>query len=159
MNTKEQILEFVKQEDPDNPLQYVHNIVRQYAMDKLNRQILDCRDCDICNSKKSISYGNPDATLMIIAESVSDDQSLCEDEYVYPFVNEAGEIFKKVISQLNVNTNELFVINAVNCWPHKAKNDLVLHRTPSKEEVDNCKVFVDHSIRLVQPKAIILWEE
>lgn len=155
MDIRDEILELVKQESPDNPLQYVHDIVREYAHSKLNGHILNCQDCPICNGPKSLAIGNSNASILIIGESAPGDE-YPEAQSISPFGDKEQEILDKVFELLHVNTNEIFYINAVNCWSHKQDGNGKVKRTPHKKEVENCSLFVDYAIKLVQPLVIIL---
>jgi DNA polymerase len=148
-----QILQLVKQADPDNPISYVHNIVKPFAQEKLNNYILNCTDCSICNCKKSITKGNPNASIMIIGESCTEDQQ--SSEINYPFDNESGQALYKTLDSLNVNLDELFFINSVNCFPYRDRNGEILKRAPTKTERTNCKLFLDYALKIVEPLLII----
>ena len=152
---EEQILKLVEEADPANPIDFVQNIVKPLAKKKLDNYILTCEDCGICNTKKTISNGNPNASIMIIGESCSEDQQEDSEEYVFPFNNEAGESLAKALTNLNVNTEEIFFINSVNCFPHRENNGIKIKRAPTKTERTNCKVFLDYAIKVVQPLLII----
>jgi len=156
LNAQEQILNLVYDTDPDNPLQYVRNIVKDYSIQKMNTHIRNCQDCKICNGPKSIGIGNPNATVMIIGESISQDQINDNIDEVLPFDNKAGEMLYKILDDYNVNKDELFIMNAVNCWPKKQIDNDYLTRTPTKKEVLNCSVFVNYAIETIQPQVIIL---
>ena len=65
---EETIYNLVARTDPDNPLDYVRNIVKPLAQNKLDNLILECDQCDICkNSVKTITRGNPNAPIMILS--------------------------------------------------------------------------------------------
>lgn len=150
---EKQILQLVKNANPSNPLQYVQDIIKDYSIEKLNEHIKVCNDCEICkNNIKSYTKGKANATILIIGESVSEEQ---EGDRVYPFEDSAGDILNKVLDYYNINKEEIFYINAVNCWPNKVVNSNALSRTPNKKEVLNCKTFVEYAIKVVQPRLII----
>ena len=150
----EQILQIVKEVNPDNPISYVHNLVKPFAQEKLNSYILECNDCSICNCKKTLTKGNPNASVMIIGESCSEDQQN-SDGINYPFNNEAGESLHKTLQILNVNTDEIFFINSVNCFPNRENNGVKIKRAPTKTERTNCKLFLDYALKIVEPLMII----
>lgn len=153
MTIEEQIEELVKKANPDNPISFVHNIVKPLAKGKLDTYIQNCNDCNICNCTKTLTKGNPNASILIIGESSSEDQQ--EQEYGEPFENNSGEILKAVLNKLNINQDELFYINSVNCFPHRMHGDLQIKRSPTKTERTNCKVFLDYALNMVQPLLII----
>jgi uracil-DNA glycosylase family 4 len=158
VSIEKEILKLVKQADPDNPVNYVQNIVKAFAVDKLNDHIICCRDCDdICGIGKSITYGNPNASVLIIGDGVSGPE-IIEDGLCYPFSDEdSKEILDITFDAMKINKDEIFYINAVNCWTHKLVGEERIKRTPNKKEVNSCSVFVDYAIRTVQPLVIILF--
>lgn len=153
---KHNVLNLIKQANPSNPLSYAHDIVRDYAREKLDSYIDGCKDCSICEGHKSLTKGNANAGIMVIGESVAEDQ-IDNPNQIYPLEGTEGQVLlEKVFDHFNVNPDEIFYINAVNCFPYKKIDDQTLSRTPSKKEVDNCKVFLEYAIDIVKPTVIIL---
>lgn len=157
MTPERTILNIIKRENPDNPLAYAHNIVRDFAKEKLEQQILACQDCEISSFCKSLPFGKTDADVMIIGEAISEQQINDGKVVHHPLEGTRGyEMLKTVLDYYHVNHNELFYMNAVSCFPHKVIDDKILPRTPSKKEVDGCKVFLEYAIDIVRPSLIIL---
>lgn len=150
---EDKILELVKEVNPDNPISFVHNLVKPFAKQKLDNYILECEDCDICKTKKTITKGNPNASVLIIGESSTEDQQNYDN--AYPFDNESGKLLFKALKQLNINIEQLFFANSVNCFPHREHNGIKIKRAPTKTERTNCKVFLDYTIKMVEPLLII----
>lgn len=150
---RRKILSLIKQKDPDNPLEYVHDIVRDYAREKLDQHILDCRDCDICSEPKSITWGDTKARLLIVSESVCEEQSGL-GRSVYPLQDCPQRSLLE--SALGEYYNKAFYINAVNCMPCRKTGQGIAFRLPSKTEVENCRVFTDFALDLVRPEAVLL---
>lgn len=150
---EDRILDLIKQEDPENPLQYVRNLIKDYASEKLASQIKACKDCGICSNTKTIHHGNTNATIMFIGSTPETDG---ESELAL-FDGESSVILNKVIDDiLMINRDELFFANAVNCWPYKQTGPDKTQRVPTKQELNNCFVFINHLIEIVQPLAIVL---
>lgn len=152
-NLEENIYSLVQEANPDNPIQFVTDIVRPLAKAKLDNYIIDCNDCGICNCTKTRTKGNPNASIMIIGESSTEDQQF--EEVAEPFENQSGELLNRALDKLNINRDELFFINSVNCFPHRMDGDLQIKRSPTKTERTNCKVFLDYALKIVQPLVII----
>lgn len=179
MSNEERIRKLVMEDDPDNPLSYVENIVKDICIGKVNKYILNCRKCEnICNCHKTITDGNPNACVLIIGDSPSLEQGNIIDDFPYsgdadselpfdqtdndvpfsnlPFFNEAGDILFKVLNSLNVNSDEIFYINSVNCVPYRlGKNNEKIKRAPTVKEKNNCKLYLDYVLKVVQPLLII----
>lgn len=153
---EETILKLVKEANPDNPVTFVSNIVRTYAIEKMNQYILECNDCQICNTVKTITNGNSNASVLIIGESSTlDQQDNVDPQEVFPFTNESGKILYTVLDKLNINREQLFFMNSVNCFPHRENVGSLVKRAPTKTERTNCKTFLDYAIKTVQPLLII----
>lgn len=154
---KNRILGAVKEVNPLNPLAFAHDIVRDYAREKLDEYILQCKDCDICSGPKSVTKGNSNAAIMVIGESVAAEQLDANLEVLAPMEGtKSFELLKKVFDYYEVNQDDVFYINAVNCHPKKEVDGKTFSRTPSKEEVDNCNTFLNYAIEVVKPTVIIL---
>lgn len=149
---EESIYNLVLQANPDNPLDYVRNIVKPLAQYKLDELILNCKDCDICkDSVKTVTRGNPNAPIMVIGEAVSKEQQDA-GENTYPLYGDgASENLNRVLEHLNVNEDKLFFINSVNCFPQRNG----IKRASTVAERRNCKTFLDYAIRTVDPILII----
>lgn len=158
MDYEEQILALVKESNPDNPMAYVQRIVKPLAREKLDNYIAGCLDCGVCDGPRSLTKGNVNAAVMIIGESVLESQwDGSESKYVYPFEDTVeGQMLDKLLNHYKVNHDELFYINAVNCFTCKEVNEKQIKRAPSKTEVTSCKVFLDYAIEIVKPVVIIL---
>lgn len=154
---EDKILDLVRQANPDNPISFVHDIVKPLAQEKLDNYILSCNDCDIANcAKRSISYGNPNASIMIIGESLSTEQFNGPKNTYSPFEDDSvGEILNTVLDKLNVNRDEIFYINSVNCYPYRTQGENTIKRSPTKNERTNCSSFLDYAIKIVEPLMII----
>lgn len=150
---EEEILRLVEKANPSNPISFVHNIVKPLAKGKLDKYIQNCEDCSISNCSKSLTLGNPNASVLIIGESPTEDDQ--EQEYAEPFNNKQGDILYKVLDKLKVNKDEIFFINSVNCFPHRMNGDIQIKRAPTKTERNNCKVFLDYTLKMVEPLLII----
>ena len=144
MGIEEQILELVKQANPANPVDYVHDIVRPLGIEKLNNALKTCSDCPISESgRRTLFRGRPNSSVMFISDM--------------PDSAEAGGIMDKIIDAYHINKEELCWINTVNCVPCKTfETGKKIGRAPSSEELNNCHIFVDYAIRTVEPFMIIL---
>lgn len=149
---EESIYNLVLQANPENPLDYVRNIVKPLAQQKLNEYIIGCDCCDIHKgSVKTITRGNPNAPIMIIGESVSKEQQAL-GQNTYPlYQDNAAKSLQEVLEYLKVDENKLFYINSVNCFPQRNGTK----RASTVNERKCCKTFLDYAIRMVNPILII----
>lgn len=158
MRREDKILKLVKEADPIDPVGYVRRIVSDYALEKLRDYIVKCEDCPIHCGIKTIPKGNAGAEVMFVGEALSEEQIYLSDRtWHYPFENTHGwEILETVFDYFHINRDALFFANTINCFPHAEVNGQILGRVPSKSEVENCRAFLDYTIEVVRPKAIVL---
>lgn len=152
---EDKILSLIKQQQPANPLQYVRDLVKEYAADSLSDMILNCQDCTICDSTKTLPHGNTNATIMFIG---SMPEALNQEENKPAlFDGDSSIILNKVIDDiLMINREELYFANVINCCPYKQTGPDKTYRVPTKQELNNCFVFINQLIEIVQPLAIVL---
>jgi len=157
MPLEEEILALVKKADPDNPVEYVRNIVKGYAREKLDKYILTCQDCPIHNSTKTLTCGPVDASVMVISDYVLPEQNQ-EGGATYPFIGtKAYEILFKTLEFHGLNINEFFFMNAVNCCPPRIIPDEESRfRIPKLDEKQHCRIFLDYAIKMLDPVFIII---
>ena len=156
MKPEETILALVKEADPANPLEYVRNIVKGFAREKLDRYILECKDCPIHHSTKTLTYGSVDASVLVVTDFVLGEQNTKEGS-TYPLEGtDAYEILDKTLQFYGFNIKEFFFMNAVNCCPVSKVSGQEFTRIPKLEEKKNCQVFLDYCIQMLQPVFIII---
>ena len=158
--TEEKILRLVEEANPADPLKFVRNIVADYALQKMHGYMENCHDCTSCSncSKKSLTAGPLDASVMIISEAVTTEQGNTAENLTEPLRgSQAYDYIKSVFDYLKVDADKIFWMNAVNCFVSRQEGKENIARLPTSEEVNNCKVFVDYAVDLVKPKMIILF--
>ncbi len=89
--------------------------------------------------------GNPNAQLMIIGEAPGKQ----EDEQGRPFVGRSGKLLTKVLENLGLKREEVFITNVAKCRPPN-------NRTPTTQEVALYKTLIlMQEINIIKPKVII----
>lgn len=108
----------------------------------------NCTLCKLHSSAKTVCLlgnGPMNAEVMIVGEA----PSAREDETGEPFVGKSGQLLNEVLEQFGFDRDEMFVTNAVSCRPPD-------NRTPTKAEINKCRVWLDHQIDRVKPKFVLL---
>lgn len=148
--TEEKIYSLVKDKNPGNPLAYVRDIVRPLSMEKLTQCMKNCNDCEIGNGVRSLPYGSYNASILIIRDYIPKED--LNKDYVSPY----NEVIANEFERYGIDKNQLLWVNAVNCCPHEVIGKRVCARIPNKNELRNCKVFVDFAIQSFAPVFIFL---
>lgn len=121
---------------------------RQAAnLDEL-RAALDRFDgCGLKTTAKSTCFfrGSPHARLMIIGEAPGRD----EDIEGKPFVGRAGQLLDRMLKAIGLDESQVHITNIVYWRPPG-------NRTPTPQEAQVCRPFLERQIDLVAPAVIML---
>jgi len=130
------------------------NIVSSSAADlaaggflHLEQEISACRKCGLhaTATNKVISKGSPHPKVVFIGEAPGKN----EDETGVPFCGRAGKLLDKFIAYMALKEEDWAVINTLKCRPPA-------NRTPTKQEIEICRPFLEAQLALMKPKVIIL---
>lgn len=141
---KQKIFNIFKRLDLDNPLEFVRKILAPLCKEKLEEHIIACEDCKTCkNCNKKLPMGNPDANILIINDNATDNEEV--NDYTMNILETAG-----------LDLKDVYMINSVSCILKREFNNESIIRLPNRQELKNCKYFVDYAIDFVKPRVIIL---
>lgn len=115
--------------------------------EELEKSIINCKKCKLCNNRKNIVFGvgNKNAEIMFIGEGPGAD----EDSQGIPFVGKAGKLMNKAFQGLGIKREEVYIANIVKCRPPN-------NRVPEADESKACLDYLRNQVILVKPKIIVL---
>lgn len=115
--------------------------------DELERSIINCNKCKLCQNRKNIVFGigNKNADIMLIGEGPGAD----EDRLGEPFVGKAGQLMNKAFEALGIERGKVYIANIVKCRPPN-------NRVPEKDEAEACLNYLRNQVILVKPKIVVL---
>lgn len=127
-------------------------VARQEAIEKarrlkaLRQEIGDCRRCPLHQGRRNIVFGegSPDASLMFIGEGPGQE----EDLQGRPFVGRAGELLTRLIKNIGMKREDVYIANVVKCRPP-------MNRAPKPEEIKACLPFLERQVEIIRPKVIM----
>lgn len=141
---KKKIFNIFKKLNLNNPLEFARRIVAPLCKDKLSEHITACKDCKTCKDcNKILPWGNPDANIFIINDNATDNK-------------EINDYTTNILESADINMKDVFVLNSISCILKRDFNGESLIRLPNRQEVKNCKHFVNYAIDFVKPRVIIL---
>ena len=89
--------------------------------------------------------GDKNASLLLIGEA----PGAQEDFEGRPFVGRSGKLLDKILKAIDRDRfNDTYICNILKCRPPENRN-------PSLSEVDKCKPYLNHQIKLINPKLIV----
>lgn len=120
-------------------------------LEELKKQVELCEKCSqIKNKTKVFGKGNKQAEIMIIGEAPG-----CEEvENGKPFVGTAGKKLDNYLIEAGFDKEkDIYFANVLKCRPigNNEKD-----RRPKKDEIKNCRTFLERQIEIINPKVIIL---
>lgn len=106
----------------------------------------ECLRCGLHQDRHHIVFGEgpEDARLVLVGEAPGRE----EDIQGRPFVGPSGELLTKMLRAIHIAREEVYITSAVKCRPPR-------NRTPRPEEVETCRPFLLHQIRIIRPPLIL----
>ena len=115
------------------------------SLDEFCQQIKNCKKCHLGYTRTNFVFGvgNPEAKLMFIGEAPGREEDLQGE----PFVGAAGQLLDRMLAAIHMKREEVFIANMLKCRPPE-------NRDPLPDEMETCKPYLFHQIKLIQPKII-----
>lgn len=87
--------------------------------------------------------GNADADLMFVGEAPGAN----EDRLGLPFVGQAGKLLDKLLGEIGLERQDVFICNTIKCRPPD-------NRDPHPHEIEACRPYLSRQIDLIEPTVI-----
>ncbi len=116
------------------------------TLDEL-RSVLESFDgCALKATAKSLCFfrGRADARVMIVGEAPGREEDLAGK----PFVGRAGQLLDKMLAAIGLTEDDVHITNVVYWRPPG-------NRTPTPQEVQVCRPFLERQIELVAPDVLM----
>lgn len=115
---------------------------------EIEERIKICKLCRLHKYRKNAvpGEGSYNAEIMIIGEAPGEE----EDKQGRPFVGKAGKVLNKMIEEIGLKREEIYITNVVKCRPPE-------NREPMEDEASICiENYLKRQIELINPKIILL---
>lgn len=113
----------------------------------IQKEVESCTKCELHKTRRNTVWarGNPNAALCFVGEAPGED----EDLQGLPFVGRSGQLLDKTLTELGLDiTKDIYICNIIKCRPPN-------NRRPSDDEVNNCSLFLEEQLKLLNPKVIV----
>ncbi|MGZ8626694.1 MAG: uracil-DNA glycosylase [Actinomycetota bacterium] len=116
------------------------------TLEEAVRDAATCTRCRLSQGRTQVVYGvgNPDADLMFIGEA----PGFHEDRQGEPFVGAAGQLLNRLLAEIEVRREDVYINNVILCRPPG-------NRDPLPDELEACKPWLDERIDLIDPVVIV----
>jgi uracil-DNA glycosylase family 4 len=120
--------------------------VRTEKLTILGTQAHDCTVCRLSETRTNVVFGagNPDADVIFVGEGPGQQ----EDEQGLPFVGRSGQLLEKLLGEIGLTRDDVYITNVVKCRPPK-------NRDPRSDEIDACKEYLREQLELIQPMVAV----
>ncbi|HET7136817.1 MAG TPA: uracil-DNA glycosylase [Gaiellaceae bacterium] len=108
-------------------------------------EVADCTRCALAQGRTQVVFGSgsPTAELMFVGEA----PGFHEDKQGVPFVGAAGQLLSKLLAEIAIAREDVYVNNVLMCRPPG-------NRDPQPNEIEACEPHLWKKIELIQPKLI-----
>lgn len=117
------------------------------ALAAIQRDVAACRRCEhlACTRTQTVfGVGNPRTRLCFFGEAPGAD----EDRKGEPFVGRAGQLLTDIIRKgMGLQRSDVYIMNVLKCRPPE-------NRTPTDEEIANCREYFERQFEVLQPEFI-----
>ena len=119
---------------------------RREALKAVYAHARGCVRCpQLAQGRQSVVFGagNADADLMFIGEA----PGATEDKLGVPFVGQAGKLLDRLLEEIGLAREDVFIHNVLCCRPPG-------NRDPLSVEIENCHEWLLEKVRLVEPRVV-----
>jgi DNA polymerase len=118
---------------------------RREQLKQVYREASGCVRCPLAETRTTVVFGagNADADLMFVGEAPGAN----EDKQGLPFVGQAGKLLDKLLAEIGLRRDEVFIANVLKCRPPG-------NRDPRPAEIESCREWLHRQVDLIQPRVI-----
>ena len=104
-----------------------------------------CTRCPLHTTRTTVvlGSGNADADLMFVGEAPGAN----EDRVGLPFVGQAGKLLDKLLQEIGMEREDVFICNTLKCRPPD-------NRDPHPKEIEACHDYLRAQVDLIEPVVI-----
>jgi len=105
-----------------------------------------CTRCRLSKGRTQVVFGvgSPAAGVMFIGEG----PGYYEDKQGEPFVGAAGQLLTKLLGEVGLRREDVYITNVVRCRPPG-------NRDPLPDEMEACKPFLMGTLDIVRPRVVV----
>jgi len=119
---------------------------KKSQLDQIQKNILICRKCRLCEQAKNAvpGEGNIDSEIIFIGEAPGQ----TEDETGRPFVGRAGKLLEALLKEIGYTREQIWIGNIIKHRPPE-------NRDPLPDEIAACKPYLTMQLKIINPKLVI----
>jgi uracil-DNA glycosylase family 4 len=116
------------------------------TLDELDREASGCTRCRLARGRTQVVFGvgNPDADVMFIGEG----PGYHEDKQGEPFVGAAGQLLTRLLGEIGLRREDVYIANTVKCRPPG-------NRDPLPDEIESCRPWLEGQLENIRPRVVV----
>jgi uracil-DNA glycosylase len=116
------------------------------TLQELSTEAATCTRCRLAAGRTQVVFGvgNPDADIMFVGEG----PGYYEDKQGEPFVGAAGQLLTRMLGEIGLRREDVYITNVVRCRPPG-------NRDPLPDEIESCRPYLDGTIANIRPRVIV----
>jgi len=105
-----------------------------------------CTRCRLAAGRTQVVFGvgNPSADVMFIGEG----PGYYEDKQGEPFVGAAGQLLTKLLGEIGLRREDVYIANVVKCRPPG-------NRDPLPDEIEACRPYLMGQLEHIRPRVVV----
>jgi DNA polymerase len=117
------------------------------TLDALRETLAGFEGCNLRHTATNLVFadGNPQARVMFVGEAPGFE----EDMQGLPFVGRSGQLLDRMIAAIGLDRSSAYIANVIPWRPPG-------NRTPTPQETEICRPFIERQITLVDPDVLVL---
>jgi DNA polymerase len=117
------------------------------TLDALRETLAGFEGCNLRFTATNLVFsdGNPQARIMLVGEA----PGLEEDLQGLPFVGRSGQLLDRMLAAIGLDRSKVYIANVIPWRPPG-------NRTPTPQETEICRPFIERQIALVDPDFLVL---
>ena len=125
----------------------------QPTLPKLKKTAADCKACPLWKTGTQTVFGegSSHAKVIFVGEQPGNDEDLVGK----PFVGPAGKLLDRVLEEVGINRDEVYVTNVVKHFKWEPRGKRRIHKKPNAREIAACRPWLDSEIDLLKPQVLV----
>jgi DNA polymerase len=139
-------VKFIRTETDRKQCQESVALSKKELLDAVASEVVVCTKCPLSKSRKNAvpGVGSSETRIMFIGEA----PGRSEDDKGEPFVGAAGKFLDKLLSQIGLSRERVFITNVVKCRPPR-------NRQPKAQEIEACTPHLDRQMLIIRPEFVV----
>ena len=123
------------------------------SIDRLRAASKSCRACPLWKTGTQTVFGegSAGAKVVFVGEQPGNDEDLAGR----PFVGPAGKFLDRVLEEVGIDREEVYVTNVVKHFKWEPVGKRRIHKKPNSREVAACRPWLEAELNVIKPEVLI----